>query len=153
MSSLEGLPALNRRLNAIGKGSDLLRSIQLQAVREAKGLVPRKTGYLARSIGPGSLTRTFAIVHASAGYAAFVELGTKPHVIRPRNRRVLSWPANASGRRLSGRARSNAGPRVFARKVNHPGTRAQPFLVPGAKKALEGAGFKNIVINQWNRAA
>lgn len=150
---LDGLPQLNRRLNAIGKGSSILRSIQLQAVREAKELVPRKTGYLARSIGPGSLTNAFAIVHANAGYAAFVELGTKAHIIRPRNKKVLSWPANASGRRLSGRARSNAGPRVFARKVNHPGTKAQPFLVPGAKKALAGAGFKNIVTKQWNEAA
>lgn len=151
--SLDGLPQLNRRLKAISQGTSILRSIQLQAVREAKELVPRKTGYLGRSIGPGSLTNSFAIVHANAGYAAFVELGTKPHVIRPSRKRMLSWPKNASGRRLSGRARSNAGPRVFARKVNHPGTKAQPFLVPGARKALAGAGFKNIITRQWNEAA
>jgi hypothetical protein len=151
--TLDGLPALNRRLNAISKGTSILRSIQLQAVRQAKELVPRKTGYLARSIGPGSLTNSFAIVHANANYAAFVEFGTRRHVIRPRNKKVLSWPANQSGRRLSGRARSNAGPRVFARKVNHPGTKAQPFLVPGARKALEGAGFRDIVTKAWNDAA
>jgi hypothetical protein len=150
---LDGLPQLNRRLKAIGMTQGLLGAIQLQAVREAKELVPRKTGYLARSIGPGSLTRSFAIVHANAGYAAFVELGTRAHVIRPKSKRVLSWPANASGRRLSGRARSNPGPRVFARKVNHPGTKAQPFLVPGARKALAGAGFRNIITRQWNEAA
>ncbi len=153
MSGLEGLDKLNRRLNAIGKGHSILGAIQFHAVAEAKALVPRKTGYLARSIGPGALTSTFAIVHASAGYAAYVEFGTRPHVIRPRKGRFLAWPANASGRRLSGRARTNAGPMVFARKVNHPGTKAQPFLVPGAKKALEGAGFRNIIVNQWNAAA
>jgi hypothetical protein len=148
---LDGLPQLNRRLKAIGMTEGLLKSIQLQAVREAKELVPRKTGYLARSIGPGSLTRSFAIVHANAGYAAFVELGTRPHVIRPKRKRVLSWPAAGSAR-LSGRTR-NGGTRVFARRVNHPGTKAQPFLVPGARKALSGAGFKNIVTRQWNEAA
>lgn len=149
--SLEGLPALNRRLAAISKGTNILKSIQLQAVREAKELVPRKTGYLARSIVPGSLTNTFAIVSATAGYAAYVELGTRPHVIRPKRKRVLAWPANGSAR-LSGRVRSG-GSLVFARRVNHPGTRAKPYLVPGAKKALAGAGFKNIITRQWNEAA
>jgi hypothetical protein len=149
--TLDGLPQLNRRLKAIGMTSGILKSIQLQAVREAKTLVPRKTGYLGRSIGPGSLTRSFAIVHANAGYAAYVELGTKPHIIRPRNKRVLSWPAAGSAR-LSGRVRSG-GSRVFARRVNHPGTKAQPFLVPGARKALAGAGFRNIITRQWNEAA
>lgn len=150
MASLEGLDKLNRRLNAISKGHELLRGIQISAVKEAKALVPRKTGYLARSIGPGALTSFFAIVHANAGYAAFVELGTRPHVIRPRRKKVLAWPAGNA--RLSGRARSG-GAMVFARKVNHPGTKAQPFLVPGARKALEGAGFKNIVVREWNEAA
>jgi len=151
--TLDGLPALNRRLNAIGMTQGVLGAIQLQVVREAKDLVPRKTDDLARSIGPGTLTRSFAIVHANAGYAAYVEFGTRAHVIRPRRKRILAWPANASGRRLSGRARTNAGPMVFARKVRHPGTKAQPYLVPGAQKALAGAGFRNIITRQWNEAA
>lgn len=149
--TLDGLPALNRRLKAIGMTSGILGAIQMQAVAEAKALVPRKTGYLARSIGPGSLTRSFAIVHASAGYAAYVELGTKPHVIKPRSKRVLAWPAAGSAR-LSGRTKSG-GSRIFARKVRHPGTKAKPYLVPGARAALGKAGFKNIITNQWNRAA
>ena len=146
---LEGLKKLNRRLDAISNGSHILKAIQLQAVREAKELVPRQTGYLARSIGPGSLTRSVAIVHASAGYAAFVELGTRPHVITPRRAKVLAWGTN---NRLSGRPRSGSG-MVFARRVNHPGTKPQPFLVPGAIAALRGAGFRNIITKQWNEAA
>ncbi len=150
--TLEGLPQLNRRLKAIGMTSGILGAIQHQAVREAKTLVPRKTGYLARSIGPGSLTRSFAIVHAHAGYAAYVELGTKGGtIIRPRRKRMLAWPAAGSAR-LSGRARSG-GAMIFARKVKRGATKAQPFLVPGAKRALEGAGFRNIITRQWNEAA
>lgn len=153
MSSLEGVPALNRRLKAITETRGLLRTIQIDAVAEAKKLVPRKTGHLGRTIGPGGLGNDFAIVHATAGYAAFVELGTKPHVIRPRSKKVLAW--STGGRRLSGRPTSAArrsGAMAFARKVNHPGTKPKPYLVPAAKLALGRVGVRRI-IESWNRAA
>lgn len=49
-------------------------------------------------------------------YWADVEYGTKPHMIFPVNKTYLSW----------------VGPqgRVFAKKVHHPGTKAQPFIRP-----------------------
>jgi hypothetical protein len=87
---------------------------------------------------------------ASAEYAAFVELGTRPHVIVPRTKKVLRWPATGSAT-LSGRVASG-GQAIFARKVNHPGTKAQPFMVPGARKAVENIGAEAIV-KQWNDAA
>jgi hypothetical protein len=151
MSSLEGLDKLNRQLDAIGDTSGVLRTIQLAAVAEAKRLVPRQTGTLARSIGPGSLTPAFAIVQARAGYAAYVELGTKPHVIRPKRKRVLAWAATAGGSRLSGRPRKGATMR-FAKVVHHPGTKPNPYLLPGARFALRKAGVLDI-IEKWNRAA
>ncbi len=153
MSRLEGLPELNRRLNAISQGRDILRTVQIDAVAEAKRMVPRKTGNLGRTIGPGGLGNDFAIVHATAPYAAFVELGTKPHVIRPRSKRTLAW--STGGTRLSGRPTASArrsGAMRFARKVNHPGTKAKPYLVPAAKIALGRVGVRRI-IESWNRAA
>lgn len=152
MMRITGKPELQRRLRAIGDTGDILRGIQLAAVREAKLLVPRKTGNLGRSIVPGNYSRDRAIVKAKANYAAFVELGTRPHVIRPRNKKMLSWPASKADARLSGPVRKG-GKRVFARKVNHPGTKPQPFLLPGAKKAVEGAGLRTQIIDRWNRAA
>jgi hypothetical protein len=151
MSRLEGLSALNRRLNAIQRNADLLRDIQLNAVAEAKRRVPRKTSALGRSIHPGSLGNDFAIVEATAPYAAYVELGTRPHVIKPRRKSVLSW---TEGKRLSGRARTGAaaGQRFFAKRVNHPGTKPQPYLVPAARWALEKVGITKL-IERWNRAA
>lgn len=151
MSRLEGLPALNRRLNAISKNGDLLRDIQLHAVAEAKRRVARRSGFLGRSINPGSTGPDFTIVEATAPYAGYVEFGTKAHVIKPRRKSVLSW---TEGKRLSGRARTGAGAgqRFFARRVNHPGTKAQPFLVPAAKWALDKVGITKI-IERWNRAA
>lgn len=149
---LEGGKELQRRLKALQDTEPILRQIQITAVREAKDRVPRKTGFLARSIHPGTLGRTFAIVEASAPYAAFVELGTRAHVIRPRNASVLAWPASSSGRRLSGRRRTNAGPLIFAKLVHHPGTKPFPYLLPGAIAAVKRAGIDPIV-QAWNRAA
>ena len=153
---LEGGAELNRRLEAIKRARGLLRDVQLGAVAEAKALVPRQTGHLARSIHPGSIGPTFAIVEASTTYAAYVELGTRPHVIRPKSARVLAWPANSGDRRLSGRARTKggkrSGPSIFAKKVNHPGTKPHPYLLPGAVAALRRVGIKPI-IDAWNRAA
>ena len=147
---LRGQRELERRLHAIDKPRTLLREVQIRAVAEAKARVARKTGHTARTIAAGALGDRFAIVQAG-GAAAFLEYDTRPHVIRPRRGRMLAWPASAGGRRLSGRARTGAAMR-FARKVNHPGTKAQPFLVPGAVAALRAVGIESI-IRGWNEAA
>lgn len=148
---LVGKEKLDRRLNAIKKPKPVLRAIQLDAVAEAKRLVHRRTDHTARTIRPGGLTDSYAIVSAG-GAAVFLEEGTRPHTIRPRNKSVLSWPASSSGRRLSGRARTNSGRRIFAKVVHHPGTKPAPFLVPGAIKALHNVGIRAIV-KAWNEAA
>lgn len=56
--------------------------------------------------------------------------GTRPHVIRPRNAKAL-------------RFRGSSGEHVFAGKVNHPGTKAHPWVeAAGAKsEAAIKAGF------------
>ena len=86
---------------------------------------PVNTGYLRRSIGAGDVTGSFSdgglegVVSASAPYALHVEYGTKPHEIRPKNKRALRW-ASAGGK--NGWA--------FAKVVKHPGTAPKPFLRP-----------------------
>jgi hypothetical protein len=120
-------------------------------VREAKLVVPRKTGTLGRSIRAGGLTANHATVEAAVNYAAFVEHGTRPHIIRPRNGGFLRFPANGGSARLTGSVR-RGGSAVFAREVHHPGTRPHPFLVPGARAALTRVGLTAIV-DEWNKAA
>jgi hypothetical protein len=51
-----------------------------------------------------------------APQASFLEYGTRPHVIRPRRAKALRWVGES-------------GP-IFATKVNHPGTRPEPWLEP-----------------------
>jgi hypothetical protein len=153
MATVTGIRELERRLKAIGDTKAMLRALQIATVSEAQSRVPRKTGHLQRSIRPGRVADDFAIVEARTPYAAAVEFGSKPHVIRPKNARALAWPASGAGRRLSGRRRTNSGRLIFASSVNHPGTRAQPYLIPGAKAALRKSGGKDAIVTRWNRAA
>lgn len=97
---------------------------------EAKLRAPDKTGEVKNSIGT-VVSGTFAagtltgIVSAGAPHALPVEDGSVPHVIRPKYRRALRFP-------LAG----GAGGFGFAKRVDHPGTVAKPFLEP----ALESKG-------------
>lgn len=148
--AVKGLSHLLARFAAIKPNQKLMRNLALTAVREQKVLVPRKTGNLGRSIMVGRVTDSYAETIATANYAAYVELGTRPHVIRPRNKKVLRFAPRGQGR-LSGSPRSG-GSVVFARRVNHPGTKAKPYMVPGAKKAVSELGAADIV-KAWNEAA
>lgn len=154
-----GLPQLRARMKAIGDGRPILRRLQIDTTANAKRLAPHKTRTLSRSIAPGFLTGREAWVHARAPYAAYVEKGTRPHVIRPKRARSLRFPASGVATTLGGRVTTGAsrslgrGAYVFAREVHHPGTKPKPFLLPGAKKAAEGAGLRDLVIDLWNEAA
>jgi hypothetical protein len=148
--TLVGAVSLRKRLKAIKDVKPILRDIQLTAVAEAKRRVPRKTGHLGRSIQAGRLTDREARIEARANYAAHVEFGTKPHVIRPRHKKALAW-APAGQTRLSGAPRKGA-KRIFAKEVHHPGTKAQPYLRPGVEAAVEKQTVARIVA-KWNGAA
>jgi HK97 gp10 family phage protein len=72
------------------------------------------TGHLRRSIATkmGDLEAT---IHTSnVKYAVIVEKGSKAHVIRPKNKKALYWK----------------GAKRPVKLVNHPGSKAKPFLEP-----------------------
>lgn len=99
------------------------RQVEAQAKINVTTLGLVKTGNLRRSIHSNPVQsngpfRASVTVSADANYASFMELGTRPHVIRPRNAKALRF---TQGSRV-----------VFATRVNHPGTRARPFLGPAA---------------------
>jgi hypothetical protein len=66
-------------------------------------------------------------VSFNVDYAAAVHDGTRPHVIVPRNRKVLRFKVG--------------GKIVYARRVNHPGTRPRPFLRQALADVAAGEGF------------
>lgn len=53
-------------------------------------------------------------------YGIYVHEGTKPHIILPRQKKILRWS-------------DGEGNYFFSRKVNHPGTKPDPFLYDAAK--------------------
>ena len=59
--------------------------------------------------------------------AVWVEQGTVPHIIVPRKARVLAF-------------RVDGGPLIFARRVNHPGTRAYRVLERAVRIAVRRGG-------------
>lgn len=82
-----------------------------------------------RTLTGSSLTIRYT---SNTPYTGYVLHGTQPHMIRPRNARVLHW-VNATGGH-------------FARFVNHPGTKPNPFpkravqpLVPELQKRFKTA--------------
>jgi len=148
VSNVQGMDDLLRRLDAIGDPHPGLRAWQIKTVQESQRLVHRKTGFLQRNIRPGRISLRSATVEARTPYAAPVELGAKPHIIRPKNAKVLAW---GGPRRLTGRLKSGGKPTHFARLVHHPGNKPYPYLMPGARKALES--FKDLIVHLWNGAA
>lgn len=94
-------------------------SLTRQIATQARVDVPVRTGHLGRSIreDPQVMEGPFRVtggVTAHARYAAAVHEGTRPHVIRARTAKALSFIWH--------------GERVFFHSVNHPGTRPRPFL-------------------------
>lgn len=156
---MQGMTALQKRLKAIGETRPVLRVLQLSVIHEAQALAPRKTGTLQRSIVPGELTDTHATVVSGAPYSRYVEEGTG--LYGPKHQRidpgkVMRWAGGGSSKvRLTGRSRTKGGKAVadvvFARSTK--GSKAQPFLFPGARKAVEKAGLAQIVVKAWDSAA
>jgi hypothetical protein len=76
------------------------------------GIVPVRSSYLVQNWlwALGNLQGSW---RPKATYAPYVEFGTAPHVIRAVNRRVLANKGTGQ---------------VFGPVVNHPGTKANPFM-------------------------
>jgi len=100
-------------------------------VNRAKTLSPVDTGRLRASIR-GEFSRGWTLrprytVSSDVEYAAMVNDGTRPHIIRPRNAQVLRFQVN--------------GRTVFARVVHHPGTRPRPFLDRALREIAAPRGY------------
>jgi hypothetical protein len=160
---LQGYESLQRRIAAIKGpmlGKDIMTTLGHAVVNEAGNLAPHKTGNLRRTVHVTDVTDTSAKVVASANYAAFVEYGTGlfgplHHKITPTAKKAMRWMAGpASAFRLSGSVRSGkagaAAGAVFARSTK--GMKAEPFLEPGAEKAIKSAGLLDRVVLAWNKA-
>ena len=94
------------------------RKIEGDAKRAAPVNKGSGGGTLRQSISSRMTGKARAVVESKAKYSAYVDQGTKPHIIRVRNARVLA-------NRRTGR--------FFGRVVNHPGTKANPYFSQSLK--------------------
>lgn len=100
--------------------------------------VPVRTGRLQRSFRVKNASQRRASV---AGHftAFFIDAGTKAHEIKARKAPRLIFTAG--------------GNTIFAKKVNHPATKAAPFRERSAKEGLRRKPLVAKLVELWNRAA
>ena len=122
VTGTEAVRAQFARLSDIMRNKALAATaVKVEKYAEQQAARHNKTGALVGSLKtvrlPGG---SWEIYHDPriAPHALFVHWGTKPHVIRPKNKKVLRW---AAGGRFH-----------FAKQVNHPGTKADPWFTRAA---------------------
>jgi|LSQX01.1.fsa_nt_gb hypothetical protein len=93
-------------------------------------------------INPQQRKTPYGSLVAAVNYAPHIEFGTRPHVIQVRRAKVLAGYLLKPGAKKYGWM-------YFGKKVNHPGTKANPFFYPVAKRVykellieLNRMGFK-----------
>lgn len=122
--------SLNRSIR--GASRQELETTARQVVNRAKILAPVDTGRLRASIRLERRRllslRSVYTIGSDVSYAPMVHDGTRPHQIRPRN------PGGVLRFRMGGRV-------VYAKVVNHPGTRARPFLDDAVRQVAGGKGY------------
>ena len=80
-----------------------------------------KTGHLRRGITTDIGNMEVTVHTSNVKYARLVEEGTRPHIIRAKNKKALYWK----------------GAKHPIKSVRHPGSRAKPFLIPAFEKEKE----------------
>ena len=99
---------------------EAIRKSTLSIERQAKTNLTNNgsvvTGHLRRSISH-KVSANEGIVSANTKYAEGVEKGTKPHIIRAKKKKALYWQ----------------GANHPVKVVNHPGSKAKPYLIPALK--------------------
>lgn len=96
-----------------------LTSAALVVERRAKQFCPRRTGTLVRSI-THEIKDKSAFIGSNVEYAPIVELGSRPHIIRPNVAGALYWK----------------GAEHPVKIVHHPGTRPKPYLRPALESSI-----------------
>ena len=99
-----------------------LQETGFKVEEEAKKAAPVDSGYYRNNIGFDGKNS----VIANADYSADLEYGTKPHVIEPKTAKALHFKSD--------------GQDVFAKKVNHPGTKPNPVMRNAAHKVQKQVG-------------
>lgn len=115
---------------ASGDSSITTQDVLIDAAHDIKANmerdVPVRTGRLKQSISIQVRSHS-VIIGPHTDYAAYVEYGTAPHVIRPKaGKKALSFTVG--------------GKRVIVKSVNHPGTKPHPYVRPAFEQWADSLG-------------
>lgn len=125
--TVTGTEAIRSRLRLIGTvAADKALAATAEDVEDYVGTEAGQhtvTGALFRSIYRRRTGKDWTIGHdlRVAPYAPFVHWGTRPHVIRAKDKKALRWAAG--------------GKFFFAKEVRHPGYKGDAWLTRAAAKA------------------
>ena len=122
---------------------------------------PVDTGRLRASIGSPSgggvfnSYPTFIVFGTAVYYALWVEDGTQPHIIKPKNGKFLAWPSgpvaskikftetgiSRGGSLYMGKSGKLTGSKknqqyIFAKSVRHPGYKGSHFMLNGVTQSV-----------------
>ena len=95
-------------------------TIQKNAISNLTNNGSVNTGHLRRSISTKMGDMEATIHTSNLKYAPMVEFGTRPHIIRAKNKKALYWK----------------GATHPVKQVNHPGSKAKPYLIPAFEKEI-----------------
>lgn len=94
---------------------------------------------------PSSPSRLTSIAYTNAPYAGYIDQGTKPHLIRPRTKKILARAKRGDMPTPRYFWFENSQYWFFRNPVHHPGIRARNFSDAGAQAA------RNYIIEAlWN---
>lgn len=100
-----------------------LEGLASRVADEGRAGAPVNTGRLRDSIRFYRDSDGTWVVIADVPYSLVVHQGSRPHPIEPRRAKVLRFP-------------SKGGSVVYTKRVNHPGTRPQPFLTEALRSVF-----------------
>ena len=93
-------------------------NIEARAKRNLSNNGSVKTGHLRRGITTDVGNMEVTVHTSNIKYAPGVEFGTKPHIIKPKNKKALYWKGASHP----------------VKSVRHPGSKAKPYLIPAFEK-------------------
>ena len=114
------IPNLTQLISAFQQSPSVVGPILQRALAASQAIlaqntnrdtVPWRTGFLVQGF-QAVLTAGMLRWYPTASYARFVEFGTAPHMIFPKNAQALYWP----------------GAQHPVKSVSHPGTAPNPFM-------------------------
>lgn len=97
-------------------------SILASAFKEAPVNKQSGGGNLRQMLRGFMVNRLSGIVESGALYSVYVHEGTRPHIIVPVNKKVLANKRTGE---------------FFGKKVNHPGTKANPYMVRAVQNSKD----------------